>query len=162
VNGASVPLSWNQPLNWVGGVPNHVDAEANFYRTLTANRTITLDGSKTIGKLSFDTAFQYTISPGTGGSIVFNDSPSVADLISEQGNHTINTPVQLASSLSADIEADVLTIGGAVSGGGGLIKSGAGTLALGGINTYSGDTIVQAGSLRLGTASLADASILYL
>src|SRR5262249_61506245 len=49
VNGAGVPLSWNQPLNWVGGVPNHVDAEANFYRTLTANRTITLDGSKTVG-----------------------------------------------------------------------------------------------------------------
>src|SRR5262249_56585510 len=54
VNGASVPLSWNQPLNWLGGVPNRADAEANFYRTLTATRTITLDGSKTICTFSFD------------------------------------------------------------------------------------------------------------
>ena len=47
VNGTIIPLSWNQPLNWIGGVPNATGAEANFWRTITADRTITLDGSKT-------------------------------------------------------------------------------------------------------------------
>ena len=69
VNGTTIPLSWSQPLNWVGGVPNAAGAEVNFWRTLTANRTITLDGSKTVGKLTFDSPFSYTISPGTGGSL---------------------------------------------------------------------------------------------
>ena len=36
VNGTTIPLSWNQPLNWLGGVPNASGAEANFWRTLTA------------------------------------------------------------------------------------------------------------------------------
>ncbi len=44
VNGTTIPLSWSQPLNWKGGVPNSPGAEVNFWRTNTANRTITLDG----------------------------------------------------------------------------------------------------------------------
>jgi len=54
------------------------------------------------------------------------------------------------------------TSGGVISGGGGIIKYGAGTLRLTGINTYSGETLVYAGTLSLGgsraiadTASLA-------
>jgi autotransporter-associated beta strand protein len=162
VNGLSIPLSWNQPLNWLGGVPNSADAEANFWRTTTANRTITLDGNKTIGKLTFDSSFGYTISPGTGGSIVFNDSSSIADLVSDQGNHTISVAVQLATNVLADIDAGQFTIGGVVSGAGGLTKSGSGLLSLTGLNSYAGDTAIQEGTLRLGRASLADSSNLYL
>ena len=62
-----VPLSWSQPLNWLGngvvnGVPNSVPnspgAVANFFRTNTAARTITLDGDKTIGTLTFNSLEQ--------------------------------------------------------------------------------------------------------
>ena len=78
-----VPLSWNQPLNWLGngvvnGVPNSIPnspgAVANFYRTNTAARTITLDGDKTIGTLTFNSPNSYTIGAGTGGSIIFDNS----------------------------------------------------------------------------------------
>ena len=91
VNGTVIPLSWSQPLNWKGGVPNAAGAEVNFWRTLTANRTITLDGSKTAGKLTFDSPFSYTISPGTGGSLSSITPAAAPRLTSNQGNHTIGT-----------------------------------------------------------------------
>ena len=78
--GAKYFAVWNEPLNWLGGVPNAAGAEVNFWRTITADRTISLDGSKTLGKLSFDSPFSYTIGPGTGGSLIFNNSGSAATL----------------------------------------------------------------------------------
>ncbi|HEX5472635.1 MAG TPA: autotransporter-associated beta strand repeat-containing protein, partial [Lacipirellulaceae bacterium] len=156
INGTIVPLSWSQPLNWLGGVPNAPGAEVNFWRTLTANRTVTLDGSKTVGTMSFDSPYRYTIDPGTGGSIVFDNTRSAAGLTSSQGNHTIGTSVQLTSSLSASIDAGALTISGAISGAGSLTKSGAGTLALTGESSYTGDTDVRAGTLTINTASLSN------
>jgi autotransporter-associated beta strand protein len=55
------------------------------------------------------------------------------------------------------------TITATVAGnaGAGLIKTGAGTLVLGGVNTYTGPTIVRAGTLRLSSVSaLAGSSLL--
>jgi fibronectin-binding autotransporter adhesin len=54
---------------------------------------------------------------------------------------TMNTP----------LAADVLTVSGTMVMGGGLIKSGSGTLEL--ANTYSGNTTVSAGVLTLGTSA---------
>jgi autotransporter-associated beta strand protein len=166
-----VPLSWNQTLNWLGsgvvnGVPNSVPnspgAVANFFRTNTAARTITLDGNKAVGKITFDSPYSYTISPGTGGSLTFNNSGSAATLTSNQGSHTIGVDMQLTSSLSAAINSGTFTISGALSGTGGLTKSGSGTLALTAVNSYTGSTNVQAGKLRVTNGYLADTSNVFL
>jgi autotransporter-associated beta strand protein len=161
VNGTTIPLSWNQPLNWLGGVPNANRAQANFWRTLTAARTITLDGNKTIGSMLFDSAYTYTITAGSGGSIIFNNSGSPATLTSSQGSHVIGVDLQLASNLTATISTGTLKINGMISGVGSLTKTGAGSLALIAANTYTGDTLVQAGTLSLATASLADSADVY-
>ncbi|WP_265593941.1 autotransporter-associated beta strand repeat-containing protein [Haloferula sp. BvORR071] len=58
-----------------------------------------------------------------------------------------------ASSVAHDI-----TLSGAVSGTGSLVKSGAGTLTLSGTYNYTGNTNVTAGTLVLGTATLSDAA----
>jgi autotransporter-associated beta strand protein len=150
LNGTTIPLSWNQPLNWLGGVPNSSGAEANFWRTLSANRTITLDGNKTIGTLTFDSSFSYTISGGSGGALILNNGGSTAVLKSTQGNHTLGVGVQLADSVNAAINVGTLTVNGTVAGAGGLTKSGPGTLVLNGANTYAGATTVSAGTLRVG------------
>jgi autotransporter-associated beta strand protein len=162
VNGATLPLSWNQPLNWLGGVPNAVGAEVNFWRTLKANRTVTLDGAKTVGILTFDSAFSYTIGPGTGGTLVFNRSGAVAALQSNDGDHTIATNVQLVSDVEVDVATDMLTIGGTVSGPGSLTKSGAGVLTLTNLLSYSGETSVDEGTLRLTGRFLPDTGSLML
>jgi autotransporter-associated beta strand protein len=162
VNGTVIPLSWSQPLNWLGGVPNSTGAVANFWRTNTASRTITLDGSKTVGTLTFTSPQNYTISPGTSGGLLFNQSGGPATLTSNQGNHVLSVPVQLASDLSAAINAGTFTINGAVSGNADITKSGAGTLALTGANSYTGNTVVEDGSLRIDQPTLANTADLYL
>ena len=45
------------------------------------------------------------------------------------------------------------TFSGVIAGSGALVKQGAGTLGLGGANTYSGGTLVSAGVLRIGNSS---------
>ncbi len=152
VNGTVIPLSWNQPLNWLGGVPNAAGAEANFWRTLTANRTITLDGSKTVGVLTFDSPLNYSISSGTGGNVTFNNSGAAAVLASNaaaQGNHTLGVDAVLTSDLNAAINSGKFTMAGSVLGPGALTKTGAGTLVLAGPNSYAGTTNVAAGVLRV-------------
>jgi autotransporter-associated beta strand protein len=162
VNGTVIPLSWSQPLNWKGGVPNAPRAEVNFWRTNTANRTITLDGNKTAGKLTFDSPFSYTISPGSGGSLILANAPSDAELTSTQGNHTISAGVLLGGTLNAHINTSTFTISGVVSGPGGLVKTGAGTLALTNANAYTGSTSVQGGTLRTNGRYFFDAADLSL
>jgi autotransporter-associated beta strand protein len=70
--------------------------------------------------------------------------------------------VQLASNLIANITTSSLKIGGVISGTGSLTKTGAGGLTLSAGNTYTGNTIVQAGTLSLATASLADTADVYI
>lgn len=163
VNGTMVPLSWGQTLNWKGGIPNAAGAEVNFWRTLTANRTVTLDGSRTAGTITFDSQFSYVIGPGSGGSLVLNNSGSPAALSSTQGSHTIATSVQLTAGLNAAINTGTFTINGNVTGGGGLAKTGSGLLVLSGAaNAYVGDTKVEAGTLRLDGAALDNSADVYL
>ena len=162
-----VPLSWNQTLNWLGNgvvngqpnsVPNSPGAVANFFRTNTAARTITLDGNKTIGTLTFNSPNSYTISAGSGGSILFNNSGNAAIVTVSQGSHSIAVPIQLHDNLNVTVGnvSAVLSISGAISGSGALSKAGSGTLALTAVNSYTGDTTVQAGTLRITNRFLAD------
>jgi hypothetical protein len=123
-NGTTIPLSWSQPLNWLGGVPNAAGAAANFYRTNTASRTVTLDGTRTVGTLTFNSPSSYLIAGGTGGSIVLDNTSGNAIVSVAQGSHTISTGVQLQDRADVSIDAGSLTISGAISGSGGIAKNG--------------------------------------
>ena len=58
------------------------------------------------------------------------------------------------TSPTVTVTSNNLTIGGVISGSGySLTKAGAGTLTLGGANTYSGGTTLSAGQLNLNNAS---------
>jgi len=141
-----VPLSWNQPLNWLGSgivnglpnsIPNGVGAVANFFSTNTATRTITLDGNQTVGVLSFNSSHSYIIAPGTGGTLFLQNSASPVSVTVPQGSHTISAPISLSGNATFSIDGTLSITGGfAATATGTITRSGAGTLNLGGTLTY--------------------------
>jgi autotransporter-associated beta strand protein len=144
--------SWNTASNWVGGVPNGSGDTASFTKALTANRTVTLDGNKTIGGATFNTpSFGYTITAGSGGSLTFGNGTNNALLFVQGGNHAVTAPVVMASTAIIETSSDTsLALNGAVSGAGALTKAGGGTLSLGNAsNTYGGATTVNGGTLAV-------------
>ena len=99
-----------------------------------------------------------------GGLINFNSADSFGD-----GNITLNggglqwatgTTTDISSRLSAmgsaggvfDTNGNDVTLATALSGSGALSKTGNGLLLLNAINSYSGGTVLQAGTLRQGVA----------
>lgn len=156
-------------------------AAANPTVVLTAN-----SGSIITNSGTFTTLGTLNLNDGTltanGGANGNYQAFKIRNTVNATGASTINvagSPVNAntAIHLGADTNgtqttfnvvnaADVLTVPAVlrngVTGGSatlvvaGLIKTGAGSMVLSGVNTYTGDTTINAGTLSLGTASLAD------
>ncbi len=144
---------WSNPSNWGGSAPKSYDslkfgeltpasvANSNDYAADTSFSGIVFSG---------DSAFTLQ------GNRVMLDGNIVNGSSQPQ---TIGLDVQLAGmarTFSADT-ADII-VSGQLSGGEGLIKSGAAKLILTSANTYTGDTAIRQGTLILDGADLADAS----
>jgi autotransporter-associated beta strand protein len=88
------------------------------------------------------------------GTVVFQNNINLAG----SNNAPLTRGIEVANSATIDVEA---RISGVLSGSAssGLTKTGAGTLELTGINTYSGSTIVREGELRV-TGSLSNNSLI--
>jgi autotransporter-associated beta strand protein len=70
------------------------------------------------------------------------------------GDGTVQTTTSVFThNLAVNKASGTDIFSGVIAGSGALIKQGAGTLALGGANTYSGDTTVSAGALWIGNSS---------
>jgi autotransporter-associated beta strand protein len=125
--------SWPVSGNWLSNVVAHGTGVTARFDTLAlpANPTVTLDSAPVVGSLIFgDTSNQrsWTLAPGTGESLTL----AVAS----------GTPVISVVNQSATISA-------ALAGTQGVIKAGAGTLTLGGVNSLSGDSAIRQGTLVL-------------
>ncbi len=90
------------------------------------------------------------VSIALGATLAFNLNGTILNDIANNG--------ALTSSQTA---GNTATFGGIISGTGGFSQTGAGTTILSGNNTYTGDTVVNAGTLKLGTSErIADSSAL--
>ncbi len=145
--------SWNTSGNWTSTVPNRVGETANFSKTLTAVRMVTLDGAKTVGGLSFNggvSPLGYTIAQGTSGALALDNGINQVSVIVTSGSNIIGSDVSIDSAVAvASVNTGAfLTISGSISGVGGLMKSGAGTLDLTNVaNGYDGSTTLAGGTL---------------
>lgn len=159
--------SWNTSGNWSGAVPNGQGETGNFSQTLTAPRTVTLDGNKTLGGISFNggaAPLGYTIAQGSSGSLALDNGLSQASLIVTSGDNAISADVSIdsATAVAAVDSGASLTVSGSIGGTGGLVKSGSGTLDLtNAANGYDGNTTVTGGTLGFaGIGGLGDGSLL--
>ncbi|MGC3958529.1 MAG: autotransporter-associated beta strand repeat-containing protein [Verrucomicrobiota bacterium] len=100
-----------------------------------------------------------SISIGAGGITAFPGSVYEVNL----GGGTIAASASWSSSLNLkltglngsvafDPAGNTIALSGALSGAGGLTLTGSGTLELSGANTYTGDTVINSGTLQLDTA----------
>lgn len=131
-----------------------------------AENTFTLDGGTlTFNKITLGPDHSNPAKIAVGGNVNFNPLSNAAATITSSGVDTsglvdlngANRTFVVGNGASAvDLSINVPIVNG------GLTKAGLGTLALNGPNTYTGDTIIQTGKLRLGSASLADAANVYL
>jgi fibronectin-binding autotransporter adhesin len=169
VNGGG---TWANNANWNGSFPNSIGAIANFHVNLGAPATVTLDGSKTVGGITFQSngTNGFTIAPGSGGSLILNTSSGNSSILDGLGNHTISVPVTMTSNTILDTAAatDSITLSGVVSGGGTLTKTGAGSLSLLASNAFTNTLTVSAGTvsfvnggLGTGSLSLSDSKLVW-
>jgi len=80
------------------------------------------------------------------GALTFNGSGTVLRI---DGTVNSSRNISLASSGIIDTNGNAASIAGTISGGGALIKSGAGTLTLSASNAYTGSTEIDGGTLSI-------------
>ena len=88
------------------------------------------------------------VTVASGSIFDLNGYQETVGSIAGAGNITL-----AAGALTAGGDNSSTTFSGVISGTGGLVKAGSGTLILSGSNTYSGATQVNAGTLQLGAAN---------
>jgi autotransporter-associated beta strand protein len=114
--------NWSLASNWTGGEPNADGAAANFLGAITAARTITVDGQKTVGSLTFNNTNSYTLA-GPGPLVINSAAASTIEVTG--GSHTISAPLSIAAGKT-------------------VTKSGPGTLTISGTQTHGAGAVLVA------------------
>ena len=141
---------WSDTANWAGSVAANGDGNTADFSTLniTADNTVHLDTPVTIGNLLFGD----TSTGSFAGWVLDNDGNSLNILTLAD-----TTPTITVNNLGSN---KVAAIGAEIAGSSGLTKAGLGALTLNGaaVNSYTGDTTVNRGTLIIDFANLDPAT----
>ncbi|TLD68626.1 PEP-CTERM sorting domain-containing protein [Phragmitibacter flavus] len=150
---------WNNGNNWDPAVfPDNTDT-AIFNNDGNSFTILDLGGGASILNITYDTtAAAYTIGAGAVGSqtLTLSNTGAITNNAAVTNSQLINANVALggaSATIANHSAASLLTIAGAVSGAGGFTKDGVGALTLSGLNTNTGDTTLNAGTLNLDHAA---------
>jgi fibronectin-binding autotransporter adhesin len=144
---------WSNVSTSKSGVawPNTTDCDAYFGGT--ASGVITVGGSITAGSVAIATS-GYTFSGGTLGLAY-----GIGTTYGSSGTTAVNSAVRLLANQTWSVgTGGGLTVIGAISGSGGITKTGAGTLTIAGTNSFTGGVTLSAGYLLCGYVTGSSAS----
>jgi fibronectin-binding autotransporter adhesin len=134
--------SWGTDTNWTGlQIAGGVSGSANFASSISGIQVVTLDGDRTIGAIRLGSGGGgniFSLQMGTSGTLTLETSSGSPILDVQSGRSGI--------------------IGASLAGSQGFVKSGSGTLYLGGTSNYSGTTTANLGTLELTTPNSFGAS----
>ena len=150
------------------------DGNAQTALTINGNGTQDLAGANTFsgpttltaGTLQLDNAYAVqnsTVSVGTASSLTFGTGVGTVYLggLAGAGNVTLDDLGNNAVTIQVGGNNASTTYSGVLSGDGGLTKNGTGMLTLGGANTYTGSTVISAGTLQLGAGATLTPVVRY-
>lgn len=127
---------WSLNTNWSSNtIADGSGSTANFTNNITGDRTVRLDGDRTLTSL----VFADSVTSSAGSWLLDNNGVSTNNLILAG-----TTPGIAVNELGAGKTA---TISAIIQGSAGLVKTGSGTLVLTGASTYTGGTTISAGTL---------------
>ena len=154
--------SWNSAGNWTtpAQIPNGAGVTANFLTSPTAASSISLDAPITVGTIVLSTSKNVTLTPGSGGSLAFDNFGSNAGVLISGGAHAISANVGLTDSLTVlYYGAGSLNLSGNISesnagrnvvvDGSGIGLTGGGVTTISGANSYTGGVQVSQSQLNL-------------
>jgi autotransporter-associated beta strand protein len=150
--------SWNDPVNWAGNVkPGSVDAvvfSANGNTGLSSGKVLSLDAPQTIYRLDIPSWAQnpaFTI--GNAADVAAGNTLTLTRAYlgpNFNNDITIVANVVLADDSIWETTEDAFIVNGSISGvDKDFAKWGANSVSLRGANSYTGETLVNAGTLRL-------------
>jgi autotransporter-associated beta strand protein len=173
-------ITFPPPESWAGGTSSNWGTAASVGNNWSANQvpssvgqavtfpgtasrfTVDLDGSRTVGTISFTgggTNTSYVVDQGSspgGGSLTLNNNGNIASITNTSGVlQTISAPINLTTGLSTSISSTSggsIALSGAITGSSTspIVASGAGTLALTGSNGSDlGGVTVSSGTVQI-------------
>lgn len=131
---------------------------SNFTSVAMAAGTVTLSGANTY--TGDTTATDTRLVLGNASALGTGRLLAVRPTVVYGNGLSIGNAIVLQDHTTLEVDgADIATQAGVISGAASLQKTGSGTLVLSGVNTVTGGTTVQAGSLQVGSAAVPSASL---
>jgi autotransporter-associated beta strand protein len=156
--GTSEYVLWDAATNWNNGVPNLGGVTSSFGTVTPANQNLDWSGRRTLSVINLDGNTRYrlgwpddrlVLGYGSNGSL----APTINIAATANTDHEIWGQLEWSGMLNINNSSShVLLLTGQVMGGDGIYINGPGVVSFDGANSYSGTTVIDAGTQGPGIA----------
>jgi len=149
-DGGAADGNWTSAANWALDTAPVAGEALRFQGTVRTTSTNTFAANTVFDSITL-AAGGFTLD---GNALQLSSSGTdIANTSSTQNNVNVDLRASSGGLTFASTSSGLLALSGVISGGGGITKTGAGPVGLGGNNTYTGNTTATVGILGISTAN---------